>query len=126
MIYGIGTDIVRIARVEAGLARFGDAYARRILSAPEWRDYTQSSRPAALLAKRFAAKEAAAKALGTGMRAPVTLRAMGVEHAPSGAPRLVFHGALHEWVRGQGVGEWHLSLADERDHAVAFVVMTRK
>lgn len=86
MILGIGTDLVDIARMRAALDRHGERFARRILSPAEWPDWQASGDPARLLAKRFAAKEAFAKASGQGLRAPVTLGALAVTHDALGRP----------------------------------------
>jgi len=123
MISGIGTDIVEVARIEASLARFGDAFARRILSGPEWLEYEQSPVKARFLAKRFAAKEATGKALGTGLRAPATMQAIGVAHDALGKPVLQFSAPLQAWVDARGIRTCHLSLSDEKALAVAFVVL---
>ncbi len=123
MIYGIGTDIVKIARIEAALARHGERFARRILAAGEWADFQQTSRPAPLLAKRFAAKEATAKAFGTGFSQGLTLQDIVVEHDPNGCPRLRLEGKAAELCARHGITRWLISLADERDYAVAFVTL---
>ena len=86
MIYGIGTDIVAVPRIAALHQRYGDALARRILTAQEWATYAAHAQPARFLAKRFAAKEAFAKAVGTGIREPVSLRFIGVAHDGLGKP----------------------------------------
>lgn len=123
MISGIGTDIVEVARIEASLARFGDAFARRILTGPEWLEYAQSKTKARFLAKRFAAKEATGKALGTGLRAPATMQAIGVAHDALGKPVLQLSAPLQAWVDARGIRTCHLSLSDEKALAVAFVVL---
>lgn len=123
MIAGIGVDMVEIARVEQGLAAHGENFARRILAEGEWAGFRAAAVPAAFLAKRFAAKEAFGKALGTGVRAPATLRAMWVEHDELGRPAFGFDAALAQWLETRGVVRHHLSLSDEREAAVAFVVL---
>ena len=125
MIFGIGTDIVRIDRMHASIERYGDKFARRILTAAEFEEFRISPRPAHFLAKRFAAKEAAAKALGTGFRNGLSLRDIGVAHDAYGKPQLVCHGKAEDLRRALGIGEGHLSIADERDYAVAFVALLR-
>lgn len=115
--------MVEIARVEQGLAAHGDNFARRILAEGEWAGFRAASFPAAFLAKRFAAKEAFGKALGTGVRAPATLRAVWVEHDELGRPSFGFDTALAQWLEARGVVRHHLSLSDEREAAVAFVVL---
>jgi holo-[acyl-carrier protein] synthase len=123
MIYGIGTDIVEVSRIEDGLARFGDAYAQRILTETEWLEYGQSQVKARFLAKRFAAKEACAKALGTGVRTPATLQNIGVAHDDLGKPVLVLAPPLKDWADARGIRSLHLSISDEKALAVAFVVL---
>jgi holo-[acyl-carrier protein] synthase len=126
LITGIGVDMVEIARVVQGLAAHGENFARRILAESEWAGFRAASVPAAFLAKRFAAKEAFGKALGTGVRAPATLRAMWVEHDALGRPGFGFDAALAQWLDARGVARHHLSLTDERDAAIAFVILEGK
>ena len=125
MILGIGTDIVQVARVAHSLERFGVRFARRILTEREWREFTAAPQPAHFLARRFAAKEAAGKALGTGFRDGLQLRHIGVDHDALGRPVLEFleHAAVLR--RSRGVGEAHVSISDEREYAVAFVILLR-
>jgi len=124
VIVGVGVDIVRIARIDAALERFGDRFARRLTTEEEYRAYRESPRPAHFLAKRFAAKEAAAKALGTGFRFGLSLRHIGVTRDPLGRPGLAFHDRAWRLAQGRGVIGSHLSLADEDDYAIAYVVLT--
>ncbi len=123
MILGIGTDIVQVARLKAGLARFGERYARRILDAAEYGEFETSARPEHFLAKRFAAKEAAAKALGTGFRGTFGLRDIRVTHDSLGCPRLVLAGGAQAHAARLGVRALHITLSDEADYAVAFVIL---
>ncbi|HEC18580.1 MAG TPA: holo-ACP synthase [Gammaproteobacteria bacterium] len=123
MIFGIGTDIVRIARMAENLARYGEHFAARILSDAELTVFQQSTQPAQFLAKRFAAKEAAAKALGTGFRDGLSLRDIGVANDALGKPALVFSARAQEMLKKQEVIASHLSLADEREYAIAYVVL---
>lgn len=125
MIYGIGTDIVAIARIQAGLERFGDKFARRILAGKELEGFENSIKPAHYLAKRFAAKEAAVKAMGTGFRNGITLGQIAVSNDLHGKPGLEFAGQAREICRSLGIGESHLSLSDENDYAIAFVTLLR-
>ena len=126
MIYGIGTDIAGIQRMRDVHARYGGKLAQRVLSPEEWGDYAEARDKAVFLTKRFAAKEAFAKAVGTGMRTPVTLTAISVVHDQLGRPGFAFSPELAAWKRGLGMGRVHLSLSDERDHVVAFVVVEAK
>lgn len=123
MIHGIGTDIVQISRMTAALERHGEAFARRILAPDEWPAYQASGNPAALLAKRFAAKEAAAKAFGTGFKDGLTLHDIAVSHDPHGRPQLAFHGRAAELCRQHQISRALLSLADEKEYAIAFVTL---
>lgn len=123
MIYGIGTDIIEIARIEAALARFGERFARRILCEPELRRFAAHRKPAAYLAKRFAAKEAFTKALGTGIHAPANWHGVWVTNLRSGKPTLEFTAALKAMLDERGVGRAHVSLTDERELASATVIL---
>jgi holo-[acyl-carrier protein] synthase len=123
VIFGIGTDIVCVDRIERSLERFGDRFAHRILTEHELEDFRTVRQRAHFLARRFAAKEATAKALGLGFRDGLGLRQIGVTHDDKGKPLLEFNGFALEFVRSKGVTEFHISLADEQDHAVAFVAL---
>lgn len=122
-IFGIGTDIVRVARMEKNLARHGEKFARRILTDRELEDFSRSERPAHFLARRFAAKEAAVKALGTGFGHGITPRQIGVGHEDGGRPVLHYYGKALAFMKKMGVSGGHISIADEEDHAVAFVTL---
>jgi holo-[acyl-carrier protein] synthase len=123
VIAGIGVDIVQLDRMEQALDRFGERFARRVLAPAEWPDFVAAGRPAAFLAKRFAAKEAFGKALGTGLRAPATFHAIRVERDALGKPSLRFGADLGAWLENRGFGRHHLSISDERVAAVAMVVL---
>ena len=123
MIYGIGTDIVEVLRIEHSLQRYGEAFAQRILNEREWLAYTQSQTQARFLAKRFAAKEAFAKALGTGLRAPATFQNIGVAHDDLGKPVLDIAPELQSLLDKKGIRALHLSISDEKALAAAFVVL---
>lgn len=123
MIFGIGTDIVEYARIEKMLARYGDRLAQRMLSEFELPEYQRSANPARLLAKRFVAKEAFAKAVGSGLRDPVSLRRIGVTHDGLGKPVLQFDETLRTHLAQLGINGHHLSISDEREMVVAFVVL---
>ncbi len=125
MIHGIGTDIVAIARMEASLARFGDKFVRRILASQELQAFADCARQASFLAKRFAAKEAAVKAMGTGFRDGISLNQIAVSNDNLGKPILSFSGRALDVCDYLGVGEAHLSLSDEKDYAIAFVTLMR-
>ena len=123
MIFGIGTDIVTVARIEAAMTRHGAAFARRILSEPELAEYASQAHPARFLSKRFAAKEALAKATGHGLRHPVSLHRITVGHDELGKPIFVFDAELSGYLQQLGIVSHHLSISDERDTAVAFVIL---
>jgi holo-[acyl-carrier protein] synthase len=125
MIHGIGTDIVSIQRMDELHARFGGKLAERVLAPEEWGEYAESRNKDGFLAKRFAAKEAFAKAVGTGMRSPVHFGTVRINHDPLGRPGLAYAPELNDWMLQQGIGAAHLSLSDERDYAVAFVVLEK-
>ncbi|HSH28929.1 MAG TPA: holo-ACP synthase [Thiohalobacter sp.] len=122
-IYGIGTDIVSIARMEQALARFGRRFAERILGDAELGELDACARPAALLAKRFAVKEAVAKAFGTGFRDGLRLQDIQVGHDARGRPEMHYQGAAQALVRTHAVTASHVSIADERDYAIAYVIL---
>lgn len=126
MIHGIGTDLVVVARIADLHARFGERLARRILAEEELADFARARAPERFLAKRFAAKEALAKALGTGLRAPVSLGNIAVRHDELGRPAYAVMPPLADWLRAHGIGGLHLSLSDERDHALAFAIAERE
>ena len=123
MIFGIGTDIVRVGRIRDDLSRFGDRFAERILTANELLEFHQNVNKANFLARRFAAKEAAVKAMGTGFSNGVQLHDIEVTHDAQGKPMLAFHGRAREFMQERSVAVAHISLADEQDHAVAFVTL---
>jgi len=123
MIFGIGTDIVALARIASLHQRYGERFAQRILSQAEMAEFAANAHPARLLMKRFAAKEALAKALGTGLRHPVSMAQMTVTHDEQGKPGFVFASELAAYFDQMGVTRHHLSISDERDAAVAFVIL---
>ena len=126
MIFGIGTDLCDIGRIERALARFGERFAERILVASELERFRRHRKPAAYLAKRFAAKEAFSKALGTGIRFPVNWHNVWVENARSGKPSLKFSRHLAALLKRRGVASVHVSISDEIGMACAFVVIEGK
>ena len=127
MIYGIGTDLCDVRRIEATLARRGERFAERVLGPHELEVYR--ARMAAVrerglryLATRFSAKEAFSKAIGLGMRTPMSWRACEVVKARSGKPEIALHGELAAWFAARRL-KAHLSVTDESDYAAAFVVV---
>lgn len=125
MIYGIGTDIVATSRIAAAWERHGEAFAQRILAPQEWADFAEASQPARFLAKRFAAKEAFAKALGTGIRAPATWHNIRVDHDALGKPMLDFAPELAALLARHAIRSHHLSISDEKEMAAAFVILEK-
>ena len=132
MIYGIGTDICDIRRIRTSLERHGERFAGKILSAGElevWhlRSQRWPERGVRFLATRFSAKEAFSKAIGLGMRMPMTWRLCEIGKAPAGHPNagkpdIVLHGALKAWFETRGL-QAHVSLTDESDYAASFCVV---
>jgi holo-[acyl-carrier-protein] synthase len=127
MIHGIGTDLCDVRRMAQALERHGDRFAEKVLAPAElaiWRARTARSPERGLryLATRFSAKEAFSKAIGLGMRMPMTWRRCEVANLPSGQPCIVLHGELKTWFEAQGL-KAHVTLTDEGDHAASFVVV---
>jgi holo-[acyl-carrier protein] synthase len=130
MIYGIGTDICDIRRIEASLQRHGERFAQKILSEAELQTWKQRSarwpaRGIRYLATRFSAKEAFSKAVGLGMRMPMTWRHCEIAKRPSGEPYVVLHGALKDWFEAKQL-QAHISVTDESDYAASFCVVEHK
>ncbi|WNK21498.1 holo-ACP synthase [Halomonas piscis] len=125
MIIGIGSDIARVPRFEAALARHGERFPRRVLGDDEYRRLTRHAFPAAFLAKHFAAKEAFVKALGTGFRWGIQWRDIQVYNDSLGKPELALSGQAAAVAQRAGVQASHLTLSDEADYALAFVVLER-
>jgi holo-[acyl-carrier protein] synthase len=129
VIFGLGTDLVQQSRIAASETRFGDRFARRILTEREYsqlatrpRDTAQRTR---YLAQRFAAKEAFSKALGTGIHKGVGWRDMGVHNEPSGKPCLHVSPAMQDRLESLGVHAMHVSLSDEAGMTVAVVILEK-
>lgn len=121
-IVGIGTDIVEIERVEKALSRSGDAFAERILSQSEFERYQGLKQKGRFLAKRFAAKEAASKALGTGIAHGVTFHDFTISNDDNGKPILTLSGKALVLSQQSSVSHIHLTISDERHYAVATVI----
>ena len=124
MIHGIGTDIVAVKRLQGMWERHGDRALEKLLAPQEMADFARAANKGRFLAKRFAAKEAFSKALGTGVRPPAVLPAIAVAHDELGKPILAFRGRLAEMIENQGL-KAHLSLSDEADYAIAYVILER-
>lgn len=123
MIYGVGTDLIEVQRVARVLERYGERFARRILCEPELKRFRAHRQPVAYLAKRFAAKEAFTKALGTGIHAPANWHGVWVTNLRSGKPVLEYSPALAALMRTRGITRSHVSITDERGMASATVVL---
>ncbi|HSI55569.1 MAG: holo-ACP synthase [Ramlibacter sp.] len=130
MIQGIGTDICDVRRIRASFERHGERFAHRILSEGElavWkhRSARWPERGVRYLATRFSAKEAFSKAVGLGLRMPMTWRLCEIANLASGQPVIVLHGGLKEWFDAKG---WiaHVTVTDESDYAASFVVVEKK
>jgi len=122
MIYGVGTDIVKISRMAGFYQRHGERALEKVLAPAERQACRESVQPERFLAKRFAAKEALGKALGSGVRAPVLLPAIAVSHSVDGQPVFEFAAELAAHMAKLGLRA-HLSISDENDTALAFVVL---
>ena len=130
MIYGVGTDICDVRRIAATFERRGERFAEKVLGPHEIEVFRSrrakvEARGISYLATRFSAKEAFSKAIGMGMRMPMTWRHCEVVKAPSGKPEIRLHGALAEWFEARGL-EAHVSVTDETDYAASFVVVEYK
>lgn len=129
MIYGIGTDIVNIARIETALQRHGERFAEKILGPDELPVFRQRSQQVAsrgirYLATRFAAKEAFSKAIGLGMQMPMSWHAMQTLNTENGKPLASTHGQLERFMHEHGL-QAQVSISDESEYAVAFVVVEK-
>lgn len=122
-IVGLGTDIAEIERVEKALARSGEPFAKRILTESEYQRFQTLKQQGRFLAKRFAAKEAASKALGTGIALGVTFHDFNISNDEHGAPLLELGNKALDIATAKGVKHIHLSISDERHYAVATVIL---
>jgi holo-[acyl-carrier-protein] synthase len=124
VIYGIGTDICDVRRIRASLERHGDRFAAKVLSEGEFKTWKARSarwpeRGVRYLATRFSAKEAFSKAIGLGMRMPMTWKLCEIVNEKSGKPGIVLHGELKTWFVEKGLSA-HISVTDETDYAASF------
>ena len=129
MIFGIGTDLCDARRIDRAWQQRGERFAAKVLGPQEWAVFQQRLarhpvRGLRFLATRFSAKEAFSKAIGLGMRMPMTWRACEILNDPSGRPRIVLSGALKTWFESQGLSA-HVTLTDEADFVASFVVVER-
>ncbi len=125
MIAGTGIDIVEHKRIARIHERYGDKFARRILDELEMEDYRKASSKVRLLAKRFAAKEAASKALGTGFSRGITLNMICVRHDNNGRPILELYASAEDYANKLGIVTAWLSISDEENYSIAMVVLER-
>ncbi|KQU84816.1 holo-[acyl-carrier protein] synthase [Variovorax paradoxus] len=130
MIYGIGTDICDLRRIGATFERQGERFAHRVLSDAEFAVWKARSarwpkRGLSYLATRFSAKEAFSKAIGLGMRMPMSWRLCEIANLPSGKPVIVLHGELKDWFEAKGLTA-HVTVTDETEYAASFVVVEYK
>jgi len=130
VIYGIGTDVCDIRRIAATFERQGERFAQRVLGDAElaiWqaRSARWPKRGLRYLATRFSAKEAFSKAVGMGMRMPMSWRLCEILNLPGGKPQIVLHGGLKDWFEAEGLIA-HVTVTDETDYAASFVVVERK
>ncbi len=123
MIVGIGTDVCSVQRIERSLERFGERFVKRILTPEERGRFERAKDKAGHLAKRFAAKEAFAKAIGTGIHAPFTWHSISVTRNPKGKPGIKPSADMQRHLKRLGVTGSHISLTDDGGVAVAFVVL---
>lgn len=123
MIFAIGHDIVEISRIETLLNKYGTAFLNKVLSSTEIAIYQDGNKNSNYLAKRFAAKEAFAKACGTGLRSPILLPNISVINDSLGKPEFNFNQEIQNWLNNKNIISCHLSLSDETNLATAFVIL---
>ena len=129
MIYGVGTDICDIRRIRTSLAKYGERFAQKVLSEREvaiWhkRSARWPDRGVRYVATRFSAKEAFSKAIGLGMRMPMTWRACELSNLATGQPVITLHGTLKDWFEERNLCA-HVSVSDESDYATSYVVVEK-
>jgi holo-[acyl-carrier protein] synthase len=125
VIFGVGTDIVEISRIQKTYDRFGERFIERLLMPEERASFQGSKRPVRFLAMRFAGKEATVKAMGTGFRHGVWIRDVGIINNAWGRPLVIFSERAKRVCRDLGIGEAHVSLTDDAGLVVAFAVAMR-
>lgn len=123
MIIGIGHDVVQNIRIKKLLEQYEEKLIQKILSATEQEILLTKSNKINYIAKRFAAKEAFAKACGTGLRSPILMPSISIINNHLGKPRLIFNQAITDWLNANKITECHLSLSDEIDFSSAFVIL---
>ena len=125
LIFGIGTDVVQVQRVEKTYARFGDHFVDRLLMDQERIFFERTKNPVRFLSMRFAAKEAVVKAMGTGFANGMWIRDVGTVPNPLGRPEVIFSARGQRLCEQLGIGSGHVSLTDEAGLVVAFAVLER-
>lgn len=123
MIFGVGTDIVELSRIQASWERFGEHFARRILMPEEMQLFKCNKNPARFLAMRFAGKEATVKAMGTGFAHGVWLRDVGIVSNSWGRPLIIWSDRGQRVCERLGIGAGHVSLTDDAGLVMAFAVV---
>ena len=126
MIFGIGTDVVRIERIERLHQKYGEHFVQRLLLPAELDAFRAQSRAARFLAMRFAAKEAIVKAMGTGFRHGLWIRDVGVAANEFGRPDIIWSERGQEMRERLGIGEGHITLTDEAGLVVAVAILMRR
>ena len=122
MIFGVGTDIAAVGRIGRLYERHGERALEKLLAPAEMADFARTKDPARFLAKRFAAKEAFSKAVGTGIRGTVSFANIGIGHDAKGKPEFFYAAALAKWLADKGIHHVSLSLSDEEDMVLAFAI----
>ncbi|MCS5711089.1 holo-ACP synthase [Candidatus Berkiella aquae] len=125
-VYGIGTDMVQISRIRDLFEKYGERFTQRILSASEQIAFKQHNEAIAYLAKRFAGKEAVAKALGTGIGSHLAFTQISITNQANGKPVVSLLGEAKQYFHSMEVGEIMISLSDEKEYALAFVVALKQ
>ncbi len=123
MIYGIGVDLCNISRIKKLYEKYGEKFARKILTDKEYTQLKKRAKPEQFLATRFAAKEAAVKALGTGFSQGIWFQSVEITNQESGKPNITFHDKAKDECLKQSILSNHLSLSDEKNYVVAMVVL---
>ena len=126
MIFGIGTDVVQIERIERLHAKYGEHFVQRLLLPAELEAFRAQSRAARFLAMRFAAKEAIVKAMGTGFRHGLWIRDVGVAANEFGRPDIIWSERGQQLRERLGIGEGHITLTDEAGLVVAVAILMRR
>lgn len=123
MIYGVGTDIVELSRIQETYNRFGEHFVERLLMDEERELYERNKWPVRFLAMRFAAKEATVKAMGTGFAHGMWIRDVGIVNSSWGRPEVIWSARGQDMCRKLGIGQGHVSLSDDAGLILAFAVV---